>query len=337
MVEPMPRVSAIMSVYNAADYLREAIDSILNQSFTSFEFIIVDDCSSDGSAGIVESLSDPRIRLIRNDVNLGLAKSLNTALGLARGDYIARMDSDDVSLPRRLEKQVAFMDSHPEVGVSGTWIRYFGAGQAVLRLPTDHDTLAAAMIFGPHLVHPTVMMRRSLVEKYDLQYDAAFKRSQDYDLWWRVAPHTRLANLGEVLLNYRLHGDQARNAPGGEQQQFAGIVRRQVLQELGIEPTPQEMALHQALSACNIDGLDEPFARIDEWLCRLQDANRMRRLFSEKEFSHALIRQWLLFGKKSFDRGMWETSMLSHSAIVKKSGTGWHFVFFQLIRMALGR
>lgn len=326
-----------MSVYNAADYLQEAIDSILNQSFTSFEFIIVDDGSSDGSAGIVENRSDPRIKLIRNDVNLGLAKSLNIALGASRGDYVARMDSDDISLPHRLEKQVGFMDSHPEVGISGTWIRYFGAGQAVLRPPTDHATLVAALVFGPPLVHPAVIMRRSLVEKHDLQYDSTFKRAQDYDLWWRVAPHTRLANLGEVLLHYRLHEDQARNAHGGEQQQYAGVVRKRVLQALGFEPTPEEMMLHQALSTCNIDGLHEPFARIDAWLCRLQDANRTCRLFSEEEFSHILIRQWLLFGKKTFDRGMWKTSMFSHSAIVRKSGTGWHFVLSQLIRMALGR
>lgn len=326
-----------MSVYNGADYLREAIDSILSQSFADLEFIVVDDCSTDGSAEIIGNYSDSRLRMFRNNVNLGLAKSLNNSMEQARGEYIARMDADDISLPRRLEKQLSYMDTHPEVGICGTWIRYFGAGRAVLRPQTDHDSLAAALVFGPHLIHPTVMLRRSLVDKYNLRYDPKFTRAQDYDLWWRAVSHTRLANVGHVLLNYRLHSDQARNAHGGEQQYFAGTVRRRVLQKLGIDPTHEEMELHQAVSTCLIDGLQDPFVRIDDWLCRLLDANRTRQIFSETEFSRTLLHQWLLLGKKTFNCGNWDTTMLSHAAIVRKSGAGWGFVTTHLLRMALGR
>ena len=120
-----PKVTVLMPVYNGEKYLKEAITSILLQTFDDFEFLIINDGSSDASVDIIQSFRDPRIRLVHNDTNIGLIATLNKGLKLAHGKYVARMDQDDISLPRRLEKQTYFMDNNPDVGVCGTWIKLF--------------------------------------------------------------------------------------------------------------------------------------------------------------------------------------------------------------------
>ena len=163
-------VSVIMSNYNTPeDYLRQSIDSILGQTYSNFEFIIVDDASTDGSLAVIESYKDPRIRIIKNSENLGLTKSLNIALDECRGEYIARMDSDDISLPERFEKQVTFLQSNPDVIVCGTWAKYIGNWKAQnsndgnRRLIPDRETFKIYQLFGndPNIVHPSAMFNNA--------------------------------------------------------------------------------------------------------------------------------------------------------------------------------
>ncbi len=201
-----PKVSVVMSVYNGEKYLREAVDSILGQTFRDFEFIIVDDGSTDNTWAILQSYDDPRVILVRNEENIGLTKSLNKGLAIAQGEYIARMDADDVSLPERLEKQVAYLDEHPEVGLIGTSVEIIGKeGErlAVLRRPMDPPLITWSLLFDNCLVHSTVMYRRSLVEKLGGYNPGRY--AQDYDLWSRMSFRTQIAKLPEVLISWRRH------------------------------------------------------------------------------------------------------------------------------------
>lgn len=205
-----PLVSVVMAVHNEGPYLRDAVQSILDQTFGDFEFIIVNDGSTDGSKQVLENFAgrDDRIRLVHQD-NRGLIASLNRGLYLARGTYIARMDGDDVSHPERFKKQVHCLDTTPEVGVVGTQIQRIdseGRPNGNWSLPTDPDLIAWKLLFHNYLCHPTVMMRRSLLE--DLGgYAEWATHAEDYELWTRVVLQSQLVNLPDPLHKLRRHGD----------------------------------------------------------------------------------------------------------------------------------
>lgn len=197
-----------MSVFNGERFLRAAIDSILNQTYSDFEFIIIDDGSSDRSLEIIRQYQklDKRIVIIQNESNIGLAGSLNNGIAVAKGEFIARMDADDVSLPARLGKQFSFMKKNPEVGVVGSQIQIIDSHGNVIendRLPTSDTLIRWKMCFENPIRHPTVMMRTSLVRQVNGYRD--YKTTQDYDLWQRISEISELRNLDETLILYRLH------------------------------------------------------------------------------------------------------------------------------------
>jgi glycosyltransferase involved in cell wall biosynthesis len=203
-----PAVSVLMPVYNGERYLATAIESILNQTFADFEFIIVDDGSTDGTAAILADYQqrDERIQVYRQE-NQGIVASLNRGLELAQGKYIARMDSDDVSLPERLAKQVDFLEAHPDIGVLGTWVKIMdssGSTSDTWQFPAQHGVLGWCLCFTCPIMHPTVMMRRQIVEQAG-GYSSDMVHAEDYDLWRRLSGVTRLSNLPDVLLQLRLH------------------------------------------------------------------------------------------------------------------------------------
>lgn len=204
----MMKVTVLMPVYNGAKYLREAIESILNQTFSDFEFLIMNDGSTDESVTIINSYHDPRICLAHNERNLGLIHTLNRGMERAGGEYIARMDCDDISLPDRLSKQVALMERHPEIGVCGTWIQYFMGRDDIIRLPVNHHEIKASLPTVCPIAHPTAMLRTSLVKNNGLYYSHDYPHAEDYEMWFRAAEITHLANIPEILLKYRIHPGQ---------------------------------------------------------------------------------------------------------------------------------
>ena len=205
-----PLVSVIMPVYNGERYLREAIDSILAQTFTDFELIIVNDGSADSSEQIIQGYSDPRIRYLINERNSGICITLNKGLDAAQGKYIARMDCDDISMPERLAKQVAYMELHPEIGVVGSDMIVFGEGldEHLFDFVHDKEGCKAGLLFATCFAHPSVMMRRDLLEQHHLRYDDAYRGLEDYELWYRISQYTELVNIPEPLLRYRKHKEQ---------------------------------------------------------------------------------------------------------------------------------
>ena len=206
MERKSPKVSVVMSVYNGEKYVEEAITSILNQTFADFEFIIIDDCSTDASAKIIRSFSDSRIKYIRNTHNIKLAASLNKGIQAASGEYIARMDADDISLKHRLQKQVDFLDNHVNVGVVGAWVESFGNSGCIMKYPSDFRTIFYAFILQINiLAHPVAMIRKSIMIDNNIWYDPKFTTSQDYKLWNDLKYVTEITNIQECLLKYRCH------------------------------------------------------------------------------------------------------------------------------------
>ena len=214
-----PDVSVVMSVYNGGPFLGQAIESILGQSHSDFEFIVIDDGSSDDSADTIASYRDARLRVVRHTENAGLATRLNEGFALASGRYIARMDADDVSLPDRLARQIKFMKAHAYVGACGTWVDVAGDGVSQRwEYPASHKAIHARLLFDCAMAHPTVMFDRIRLQKARLSYDSSYPCAQDYDLWCRAVEDLSLANLPEVLLVRRLHAGQVGRRDANGQQ-----------------------------------------------------------------------------------------------------------------------
>jgi len=206
----MPLVSVVMPVYNGKKHLKEAIQSILNQSFKDFEFIIINDGSTDGTEDIIKSFGDKRIVYIKNTANRGLSTSFNIGIRLARGAYIARMDSDDISVHDRFEKQLEFMDNNPDIGIVGSSVRIINDQESDLgkaKKATKHIEIKWASLFSTPLSHPTVMARSEVLKEN--QFDESMTNSDDYELWSRLLfqTETRFANIAEPLLLYRVTSD----------------------------------------------------------------------------------------------------------------------------------
>ena len=217
----------LLATHDDARFLREAIESVLGQTSSDLELIVVDDASRDETAELLAGLDDHRLVVLRNQEQAGLATSLNRALDQATGRYVARLDADDVASTERLERQLAWMKAKPELGVVGAGIRDVDAtGQLgrVHLMPHGAGALRWHALFSSPFFHPTVLVDRELLERHALRYDPTFLESEDYDLWTRVFEFAEGDNLREVLVNKRVHPGQASLRRGELQQSFQGQI-----------------------------------------------------------------------------------------------------------------
>lgn len=195
-----------MPIWNTQEpHLREAIESILNQTFRDFELLILNDSPDNTHLDeIIASYSDPRIRYERNEQNMGITPSRNKMLELARGEYLAVFDHDDISLPERLEKQVQYLDAHPETGVCSSWAEVFPEKRLII-FPENDYAIKKAMTHECVIMHPASMLRKSVLVEHGIHYEEEYSPAEDYRLWLQLMEHTQFHNLPEVLFRYRLH------------------------------------------------------------------------------------------------------------------------------------
>lgn len=229
------KVSIITSVYNCQKYILEMIESIINQTYTDWEMIIIDDASIDCTWDLIEKVDDKRIIKIRNNENLGLTKNLNIAMSLASGEYILRVDGDDVAMPNRIEKQVAYMEKYNDVILSGTWMRSFGLQYDILKSALQDEELRVRMILNSVIYHPTFILRSKELKKYNIRYNERMEFAQDYDMIFQLCKYGKIANIPEVLMKYRMSDAQISMKKRKKQIENANITRRKILSELEIE------------------------------------------------------------------------------------------------------
>ena len=276
-----PKISVVLPVYNGARYLREAIESILNQTFSDFEFIIIDDGSTDDTPKIFDAYNDVRIIRVGNERHVGLVASLNYGLEIARGEFIARMDSDDVSYPERFERQIRFLEENSSVGVLGTNVAITGSRgkrMSVLKEPPTHELIHWKMLFSTAVIHPAVMMRREIVVR-EGGYNPAFIGIEDTELWTRLIIKTKFANLQEILLDYRLHSKSI-SSTRNEKQHRQGIMLRQRLCENIMKRRAPEIVA-EWFSNPNIVLAPEQVHQATVILAELYAAFRERYIFNE--------------------------------------------------------
>ncbi|MFW6303224.1 MAG: glycosyltransferase [Candidatus Sumerlaeota bacterium] len=235
MANSSPKISVLLPVYNSTPYLRDSLESLLAQTFTDFEIIAVDDGSSDESASVVQAYAknESRLRFFQNEKNIGLSATLNRASQEAAGLYLARHDGDDIALPERFEKQSAFLDANPDVGVLGCQVEIIdqnGKPSGAMTFPTEHNAIAWAVFWDRPFAHPSVMMRREVLEEAGA-YRPEFDRIEDIDLWMRMLPQTRFANLPSVLERYRIHPTSICQSNRGEQPRMAAQRKSEFVRE----------------------------------------------------------------------------------------------------------
>lgn len=311
------KITVLMSVFNADRYLQSAIDSILNQTFTDFEFLIINDGSTDDTSQILSGYNDTRIRIVNNEHNIGLTKSLNKGLKISRGEYIARMDADDISLPSRFEKQVDFMETHPEVGVCGSWAQAYGEISGFYKTPVDNDSITCRMLFQNSIIHPSVIIRKAIIEKYNLAYDEQYINTQDYAFWINCLQHTHLANIPEVLLRLRIHNNQISILNTDHQCRLAQNIQEKLLNILGIYPSYDEICLHFNLIQYH-STLDMTYIKSAlSWINRLYAANKEKKVYPEPVFSSLLASILLMLFNRSTHLGFGTWRMFNKSPVSK--------------------
>ena len=287
----MPLVSVIMSVYNGDKHLEESLSSVTNQSLSDWELIVVDDFSQDNSRNIIRRAmeQDKRVRCIENKKNLGLAASLNIAIQESRGQYIARMDDDDVSLPCRLEKQVSFLESNKHIGVVGSMAELIGIKNGIRRHAEKDLDIKNRTLFSCQFCHPTTIIRKDLLDRTGIRYDESFRTAQDYKLWVDLLPHTSFYNMSETLLQYRVHNGQISSSKRKEQKNNTYIIYETIFQRLGLLATDELLLLHEAIASFSYQSQQvKQVEAVKDHLWSLIEANAEKNYFPHVEFAKFL-------------------------------------------------
>ncbi len=278
-----------MPVYNTSvEILKEAVDSILNQTFSCFEFLIIDDASAGSTEQYLNSINDSRVRIIRNPANLGVTKSLNVGFKAAQGKYIARMDADDISVSTRFEKQYAFMESHPDAIVCGTSIRLFGSAEAIVRYDFSNQELYRAKLFlfnaGPS--HPTAFFSRDKLLSHHLLYDERLQYAQDYEMWCRAIECGKIYCLDEVLLLYRMHEAQISQKHNNAQNQCARLVIINLLKHFFTHCADDTISRH-------LEFVSNPYLtkESEEWCHILINENNKNHCYDKKCFNQVVYKK----------------------------------------------
>lgn len=308
-----PRASVLMPVFNDGPYVKAAIDSILSQTFENFELIIVNDGSTDNTQDVLQSYKDPRLKLVFHEKNLGRPHARNTALSEARGEYLFWMDADDISLPRRLEKQAAFMDRHPDIAVCGGAIQCFHGSDDHIVFPLKSEAISTALFFAPAIANPASCIRRSAIENFSLRYDVSLPRAQDYEFWCRMLLDHKLkaANLRDTLLLYRSRVITCRDSHMAAQ--------RRILDMLKIEATEDHLVQYVEFSlATQREDISYPLESYKSFLQKVLSANERQKIFKQKSLARRLYHRLVFLAALSE-----QTPVRRVLRGVKVAGTVW--------------
>lgn len=280
-------ISVVMSNYNTpSNYLRMAIESVLNQTYTNFEFIIIDDGSTDGSLEVIRSYDDPRIVILCNEKNIGLTRSLNKGFELCRGEYIARMDADDICHPERFEKQLSFMREHPDVIVCGSLAKYINEESKYTGIERhftipEREAYRVYLLFGncPYIMHPSAFFNHSLLLKYHIKYNENYRYAQDYRMWVDCSQKAECAIVPEYLLKYRVHQKAITQEKRHIQNECAYRIIQEQLEALHLSLSDELMPLHSYF----LTSSEKPYdVRLIKWMRKIISANRKHHVLSQK-------------------------------------------------------
>jgi glycosyltransferase involved in cell wall biosynthesis len=293
-----PKITVVMPVYNGEKYLDTAIKSILNQKFTNFEFVIVDDASTDNSVEIINSYQDQRIKLIKNNVNLGIPTTRNKCLQESSGEYVAVLDCDDYAYPSRLAEQLEFMENNPDFGMVGSWVELIDENDDLTGEVWNEDEpsqkIPCRLLFHNYFAHSAVLLRRSALDTVKINgeiYRKDYPNAQDYDLWVRISKKFKVWNIPKVLIKYRVHSHCISLKAANLVEQLTCKIVTEQMNNLGIQPTDKQLALHRQIGSYNPQEIDTSIEYIKEvanWLTILRNANKNTGVYDHHNFNQVL-------------------------------------------------
>jgi glycosyltransferase involved in cell wall biosynthesis len=288
-------VTILLPVYNCVNYIQESLGSILNQTFRNLEVIVIDDASTDKTVEAIQAITDDRIKLIQKPINTGYTDSLNMGLEIARGKYIARMDADDIAYPERIAKQVAYMETHPECVLCGTWINLIPENK-LHTYPINHEEIVAQLFRINALCHPSVMMRKSVIEEHQLRYDHNYEPTEDYELWTRMALVGQIHNIPEPLLDYRVHVQQISATKNAIQKAHLKNIRNKFIKEINTEINASIFDIEKPANLS--------LAEIPDWLKSKYSTLNQISTFKDHPFTETSIHIFIAFQKKELIRNI---------------------------------
>jgi len=297
-----PLVSVLMPVYNADKFLNESINSILDQTFTDFEFIIINDGSTDSSLKIIQELrkKDNRITLI-NRKNKGLITSLNEYVSVAKGKYLVRMDADDISHQNRISEQLKFMEEHPDISILGSYIECFGDNitNSIWKLPSQDEALKARLIFTVPFCHPSVMYKKIIFSEGGFRYQKDFINAEDYELWTSLSEKYKFGVVPKVLLKYRYVPTSVSRISDSsninERRLVLSSIYNRYLSRLGISNSPEEDKLHFYLTTSGrIKSIELNLIDVAKYLTKILDKNQEKKIFCPNALKGFLARKFLV-------------------------------------------
>jgi glycosyltransferase involved in cell wall biosynthesis len=321
-----PRISVIMPVFNAERHVREAIGSLLAQTFSDFELIVIDDGSTDESLQVVQGIGDPRLRLLQNASNLGAAETKNRGIENARAEFIAFLDADDLAFPERLAEQLDYLERNPEISVVATQSNTIDASGNVTGAYTPavpSDEIPAFLLFGNCIQQSSVMLRRTALG--DRRFRTVFEPAEDYDLWTRLAADAKFAIMDRPLIHYRIHEGGISSRKTDAMAAAVRAVARTQLARLGIVPDSAQLKLHTLLACWPLSPQKETLAATEAWLRELRRANEAAQTYPPPVFDRVLGERWFQICCDSWQLGLraWKafyTSPLRRLAGTKLSG-----------------
>jgi glycosyltransferase involved in cell wall biosynthesis len=288
----MCKVSIVLPVYNVEVFIQDTIESLLRQTFQDFELLVLDDCSTDGTVARVQAMNDARIRLIRNPRNLGRAGTDNAALEYVRGEYIAKMDGDDLCHPTRLDCQVAYLDQHPSVNVVGSFMQNFGASTHLNRYPAAPADAQVLTLFTLPTGNPSAMLRTSLFREQGLRYDEALRQTEDYDFCARYIRQLRIATIQEPLVQYRVPPNVRKKDILSERATVSDVVREELLRQWQMPFTARELVVYNTIAMLERPLGDIKLPEVAAWLQKIVRHNETIPLFEPEALRRGVGERW---------------------------------------------
>jgi glycosyltransferase involved in cell wall biosynthesis len=319
-----------MPVYNTEKYLNESIESILNQTFKDFELLIINDGSTDKSEEIIKSYTDERIRFINNEGNKGIPYTRNKGIQLSKGKYVAILDSDDYSYPDRLEKQIKFLEENPDFGLVGGGMKVINdksENLGLFSIPDDpSEKIPVILLFYDCFAQSSVMLRKSALPEE--HYRISFPVSQDYDLWVRMSYNTKLWNIPEILINYRVHPENVTHKKKDLKEKMLKNIYSYQLDKMNIDYSLEELDLHYKTYNNNFIPAKDFIEKVRKWFTKLNDFNEEKKFYPNIYLKEVIAQRWFDVCLHSSELGFWIFKTYKSFFLSKY----YSIKFFQLIK-----
>lgn len=302
----LPLVSVCIAVYNREKFIKQAIESVLNQTYQNFEIIVIDDGSIDNTVSVIKSIDDTRIRLYNNSKNKGIVYTRNKYIGLANGDYIAILDSDDLWVPEKLEKQLLFLKQNPDYGICGTnAIRKYANGkEEIWKYPSSHEAIKVRLFWGSAIIHSSLIIKKSIIKNNNISYSNSLKQAEDFDLIRKIVAVSKAKNINKELVIYNIHKEQITVVENEEQINDALAVVSLYLNSLNISFTEEILNAYKKIFTFKFALSLQELNFVKEFFEKIYKKNKEANFTSNKELCKVFGEKWLLTCYNSTNNGV---------------------------------